>query len=311
MTFSGEANPVSDSFDYQIIACPTCDVNDTRTLGARGGSAHRAAAGEQCTIVQCRRCDLIYANPFPFPRDLDALYSNEESYFQHHDPIPEKIERRKELVTRMAGFTRGRRLLDVGAGQGETVAAALSLGWDAWGVESSARFAREAEKSCPGRVIHGELESGHASLPDGSFDVVILAAVMEHFHHPTRVLEAVARALRPGGVLFVDVPNEAGLYFMVGNLWQRLQRRNWVVNLAPTFSPYHVFGFSRGSLTAMLAKYQLTPVDLRFYGGQSLVAFAPTPRRALEWLGSHAIHELSKLGELGTYIECVARKRSA
>jgi hypothetical protein len=34
--------------------------------------------------------------------------------------------------------------------------------------------------------------------------------------------------LKPGGIFYIDAPNEDGLYMSVGNLYMRAQERDWV-----------------------------------------------------------------------------------
>jgi hypothetical protein len=108
--------------------------------------------------------------------------------------------------------------------------------------------------------------------------------------------------LRKGGALYFSVPNEMGLYFRLGNLYQRLRGRDWVVNLAPTFAPYHVFGYSQKSIDALLRKHQLQAAEWKFvnvpnvlpaYGG--LVPF-------LERQMCHVVNAVSTAGDLGTYV---------
>lgn len=45
---------------------------------------------------------------------------------------------------------------------------------------------------------------------DASFDVVVVSELLEHVHDPEPVLAEAARVLRPGGLLFGDVPTEMG-----------------------------------------------------------------------------------------------------
>ncbi len=84
------------------------------------------------------------------------------------------------------------------------------------------------------------------------WDVILLAAVLEHLYEPMPVLRRVRDALRPGGLVYIDVPNECALYTRVGNLYQRLRGRDWAVNLSPTFPPFHVVGFCPESLKRAL-----------------------------------------------------------
>ena len=151
----------------------------------------------------------------------------------------------------------------------------------------------------------------HCNFENAAFDVVILSAVLEHLYQPNDTLREIARVLRPGGALFVDVPNEEGLYFRVGNLYQRLRGRNWVVNTAPTFSPFHLFGFGPHSLRKLLHKHGLRPTDWRVYPGESMVPAHGSSIAMLERLAAKAVTAASSVGELGTYIETWAIKESS
>lgn len=248
----------------------------------------------------------MYANPFPFPRDLDALYSGTEGYFEN---LEGRDDAAFETPLKMIeDLTPGRRLLEVGAGQGNLVAMALRRGWDAWGIESASAFAEAANRRCPGRVFHGSIEEAPDELVREPFDAVILAAVLEHLHHPTRVLAAIARVLKPGGVLYLDVPNESGLFYLAGNLWERLRGSRAVVQLSPTFPPYHVFGFTPGALDSMLRSQGLEPAVWKFYAGVSTLPLQRSLRGAVEWAGSRVVHAASGLGQLGNTMVVLSRR---
>jgi SAM-dependent methyltransferase len=174
-------------------------------------------------------------------------------------------------------------------------------GWEATGIELSPNFADHASKRSGAEVLLKPLED--CGFDDGSFDAVLLSAVLEHLYNPNEVLSEIARILRPGGALFLDVPNEAGLYFHVGNLYERLRGRDWVVNLAPTFSPFHVFGFTPKSLRALLLKHGFEVRRWYVYSGKTLVPAHGGLVGRLERRASSIVGALSKIGNLGTYIE--------
>lgn len=245
--------------------------------------------------------------PFPIGAlgqhyDLDA-----DAYFQGHDKdskmksAVELMEQAKKLLGRTG------RLLDVGVGRGEVLIAAKDRDWDVEGVEPSESFADYAKERIGVKIWRHPVEN--ATIPSNSFDVVILGAVLEHLYNPDLVMRKVAEILRPGGLLYVDVPNEGGLYFRVGNIYQRLRGRDWCVNLAPTFSPFHVFGFGPKSLRKLLKKYGLTPQVWTVYGGTSLVSAHGGLIGMVEKQASRAVTALSNLGEMGTYIETWAVKK--
>jgi SAM-dependent methyltransferase len=252
------------------------------------------------------------------------------SYFGHHDS-ERKLAWARQGLTHAELLVGGRGcLLDVGAGRGEVLVAARELGWRAVGIEPSSSFAEDIERRSGidrrlsgGRYSGPEHRSGaerraavdirrevieRCGFEAGSFDVVILGAVLEHLYNPDETVAEIARVLRRGGVLFVDVPNEEGLYFRLGNLYQKLRGRNWTVNLAPTFEPFHVFGFGPRSLRALLNKHGLTARDWRVYGGESMVPARAGVFGAVERLAARAVTAASNYGGLGTYIETWAVK---
>jgi SAM-dependent methyltransferase len=78
-------------------------------------------------------------------------------------------------------------------------------GWDAFGMDFSPHAAAVARARYGLRVIEGTLP--HAEVPPGSLDAVTLRMVLEHVHDPAKMLGAAFDALKPGGHLFVAVPN--------------------------------------------------------------------------------------------------------
>ena len=297
-----------NGYEWIVQDCPVCKAPPTKFLGRRGGSAHRAGLGIECDVWRCGRCGLVFPNPMPVPASgIEQHYAlDADSYFQHHD-IDTKCFNMYALLQRAAELTGGKgKLLDVGAGRGELLKKAREDGWISVGIEPSSSFASYAASFSGAEIRRESLEQ--CAFPSSSFDVVILSAVLEHLYNPDETIKEIARILRPSGALFVDVPNEQGLYFQVGNLYQKLCGRDWVVNLAPTFSPFHVFGFGTRSLRALLAKHGLEPRDWRVYGGTSVLPSRGNARDTLEVLASRAVTMLSNIGSLGTYIETWAIK---
>lgn len=299
---------VRDGYRWVAQRCPVCEAPPAKYLGRRGGAAHREGTGIECRIWRCQRCELVFPNPMPLPAGgVEELYAlDPEHYFQNHD-FEDKMSSARHMVAEASRLTGGHgRLLDVGSGRGDVLVAAREANWEAVGVDLSHSFADYAERRSGARVMREPIE--RCGFEDDSFDAVILAAVLEHLYDPDATVREIARVLRPGGAFFVDVPNEAGLYFRLGNLYQKLRGRDWVVNIAPTFEPFHVFGFSPRALRALLRKHGLEVRDWRVYGGRSMVPRRGGTLGALEHLAARAVTAASNLGELGTYIETWAVK---
>jgi SAM-dependent methyltransferase len=297
---SGEAQ---EQYRWESQDCPICELPPDKFIGKRGGAAHRMGLGEQSDIWSCGRCGLIFPNPMPTPAGgLDQHYDlDADEYFQHHDCGAKTNIAHVLLAQAEALCGRKGRLLDVGSGRGQFLRAAVEDGWDAVGIEPSPQFAKYAAEHSGVEVIAKPVEQ--CELETASFDAVILAAVLEHLYRPDDTIREIARILRKGGVLFLDVPNEGGLYFKLGNLYQRIRRRNWTVNLAPTFPPFHIFGFTPKSLKALLAKHELQPVKWRVYGGSAMVPASGGLTGSLEQAAARFVTAVSEFGSLGTYIE--------
>jgi SAM-dependent methyltransferase len=77
--------------------------------------------------------------------------------------------------------------------------------------------------------------------PDGTFDAVYAQDVLEHLSRPREELAEIARVLRPGGALYVHVPNYASLTIRCG-----------VSRFAYNEPPGHLNFFTPTTLTAML-----------------------------------------------------------
>lgn len=297
-----------ENYRWLEQACPVCEVSPTKRLGRRGGAAHREGRGVECEVWRCGGCGLVFPNPMPVPvGGAEQHYGvPPDDYFENHD-MGDKLAAAAAMLERASALTGGAgRLLDVGSGRGELLLAARRAGWQAVGVDPSPAFARYAARYSGVEVREEPVE--RCGFESESFDVIILAAVLEHLYNPDETVRELARLLRRGGALYVDVPNEQGLYFRAGNLYQRLRGRDWVVNTAPTFEPFHVFGFSPKSLRALLAKHGLTPVDWHVYGGTAMVGARGGLVGSFEQLAARAVTKLSNVGSLGTYIEAWAVK---
>ena len=304
-----EMTSLTKTYEWVPQRCPICDRPPTKYLGRRGGSAHREQLGVETEIWRCGECGLTFPHPMPMPvGGLHQHYAvSPDSYFEHHD-TENKTQNAVDFLTQAEELAGSKgTLLDIGAGRGELLHAGVKLGWRAIGIEPSTTFAAHAAKLSGAEVRREPVEQ--CSFASSSFDVVILGAVLEHLYNPDETIQEISRILRPGGALFVDVPNEQGLYFLLGNLYQKLRGRDWVVNLAPTFSPFHVFGFNPKSLRALLAKHGLRPERWQVYAGESLVPARTGLLSSVERQAARAVTAISKVGSLGTYIVTWAIKQ--
>lgn len=300
---------IRDGYRWVKQDCPICNIAPTKFIGMRGGEAHREGSGVSCEIWACEKCSLIFPNPMPVPIEGAGQHYDIEAehFFDNHDQEKKDIAAKEFLDQAEDTLGYKGKLLDVGTGRGEILRRAKLEGWDASGVEPTAAFADFAEKYSGAKVYRQLLEK--CGFADGEFDVVILSAVLEHLYNPDEVVGEISRILKPGGLFFFDIPNERGLFFKVGNTYQKLKGRNWCVNLSPTFAPFHLFGFSPKSIKVLLDKHNLGIKKWRVYGGESFLPARDGLIGKIEDGASKVITKMSNLGEMGSYIETWAVKK--
>jgi SAM-dependent methyltransferase len=148
------------------------------------------------------------------------------------------LPRRKAVLARK----RSGRLLDVGCGAGDFLHAMDRIGdWEVQGIEPGEIPAAKARQLYGLDVQVGQLEE--VDIPDASFDVVTMWHVLEHVTHPRLTLQAVARVLRPDGILILACP--------VVDCWEaRLFGPNW----SGFDVPRHLYTFSRKTLRRLLVE---------------------------------------------------------
>jgi ubiquinone/menaquinone biosynthesis C-methylase UbiE len=97
------------------------------------------------------------------------------------------------------------RLLEVGCGWGEALDYASRLGWEASGVDISAECVAECLRRYPHLDVR-QMPAEKLDFPGAAFDRVESFHVLEHVDDFPAALGEMARVLKPGGRLTVEVP---------------------------------------------------------------------------------------------------------
>lgn len=292
------------------IVCPICKKRDFRSLGMRGGPYQRNKLGVPVEIVQCNECSLLWPEPFPFPVDPSGLYGDPSKYFAHEDEGV-KLKGAHNLVIRPALEhlrMKSPSLLDVGSGRGELLRAAREAGFeDVTGLELAQETIEDVRKRYGINLVGKTIEE-YALDAGRTFDLVTFSAVLEHVHDPDAAIAAAAKLTHQGSMLYLDVPHEPNLLTMLFGAANRLRGRRGVINLSPTFEPFHVFGFNKRSLRALLNKHGFEIVSTWVHSDMDIPMFNAMRSKALK-LGVRAFAAMANWTGTAANMYVWARRR--
>jgi SAM-dependent methyltransferase len=239
--------------------CNMCGspVAGHKVLGKRLNRPQRWRPGNKVgiatTVLRCRKCGLVYANPQPIPERLEDHYGVPPEDYWHVEYFSVSPGYLAGQIATFKRLHRGGpagplRALDVGVGIGKAMVALANAGFDVYGVEPSEPFYRRAtdrmsiEKN---RIQLAPVED--AAFEPASFDFINFGAVLEHLFDPSAVLQKALGWLRQDGLIHVEVPSSAWLMSRLARLFYRVTGSDYVVNTCPMHPPYHLYEFGLGS----------------------------------------------------------------
>lgn len=162
----------------------------------------------ELTSQVCLNCGFMTYSPRPTEEDLRAKYAFLTSRPEERRESPSGIQferketqRMQRIYKRVAGRidNSSRSILDYGGGDGKLLAPFLQNGF--------AGFLVDYEPNpLPGIIKLGdELDD---MPPDQQFDVILCNHVLEHLADPVDTVRRLRKHLKPGGVLYAEVPME-------------------------------------------------------------------------------------------------------
>lgn len=224
-----------------------------------GGTEHelvcdRIRGGIQCRVMRCTSCGVAvledrfftpeelakqYSTTYAFSPSQGSLIGTEWSSYGHY---------LRRIADRLDPATT--RLMEIGAGPGHFVGMVKDKVKEVVAVELNASQADHCRRT-HGVTVH---DRPIEDLSYGAeFDVVCMFSVLEHIPDPHAFLRKAMEFVRPGGVLFIEVPNIADPLLAVYDVPSYAESY---------FRPVHLFNFGRTSLSALLtgagfAKYAI------------------------------------------------------
>lgn len=273
-----------------VECCPACGSaeRDARRYRRRDDAGIMPDVWQ---MVSCANCGSLYLDPRPDAESLPRAYQDYYTHQAEHEDVPGsgaggvlwslihgylnwrfgmrrapsnalgalvflvieplrlKLDYYGRHLTRKR-FPEPERLLDVGCGNGAFLTRAREMGWQVTGCEPDAK----AVAVCQAQgldVLQGDIFN--AALDNRMFDVVTISHVLEHVTNPKALLERAYTLLRPGGTIWVAVPNPGSVGLRIyGSAWRGLH------------VPFHLCIPSQKQLTLLLlsAKF-LLPESMR------------------------------------------------
>lgn len=197
--------------------CPACAAGASTPIAGLERDGWRT--------VRCDHCAFVFLDEAPV---YEAL-SETLAWSQQFQKEKKRRRQKQPLVSWLDQSTRWRlhlmrddewryicahldagRVLDVGCGPRNRIPEVFTpFGIE---IEKAAAEAAQTEMAARGgRVIHAPALEGLEAFEADFFDGMIMRSYLEHELHPRDVLERAFTRLRPGGVLYVKVPNFATL----------------------------------------------------------------------------------------------------
>jgi 2-polyprenyl-3-methyl-5-hydroxy-6-metoxy-1,4-benzoquinol methylase len=262
---------------HPISECNMCGslTSSNKVLGKRlNGSQGRkpeTKIGVTVSIIQCAKCGLIYSTPQPRPFDIQDHYGiPPEDYWKRKDDYFKISDNyyKKEIgiLKSLLNFKEGMKVLEIGAGLGKGMIMCERAGFEAYGLESSEPFYERAisqMKISPDRLQLTMVEN--ADYAENQFDVINMLAVLEHFYDASDSVERALKWVKPGGLIYIEVPSSNWLIGRMLNAYYKLTGRDYVGNLSPMHEPFHLYEFSLKSFEENAKKLNYEIAFHEFY----------------------------------------------
>lgn len=241
------------------VPCALCGATEAPLLGQENGYSVRRCA-----------CGLVFVSPQPSAEDLTLFYGQyfpEEAGALWGEIMARNFDADAAYV---AAHAKPGRALDIGAGHGHFLARLKKAGWTVEGLDLSDDAAAAAKKDYGIEVRREMFRSGLVQA--GSYDLVTAWYVLEHVQDPAGFLAEACRALKPGGLFGLRVPN-----MTFSKLFLALRRVPGMAALlyaagvgtdgkSSHFNlldpPTHLYGYSPATLKALLEKAGFGSVEI-------------------------------------------------
>lgn len=169
---------------------------------------------EHFEVWECKHCTLRFTQNIPEQEEI-ARYYQSENYISHsdtdkgfinkayHQVRKRTLLKKKNLIKQVTAKKTGS-VLDIGSGTGAFLHTMQLANWQVTGLEPDA-MARQKSIELYGLQLKASEDL--YTLPTNSFDAITMWHVLEHVHDLHGYINQMNNLLRPGGKIFIAVPN--------------------------------------------------------------------------------------------------------
>lgn len=241
--------------DYRFDAltkCPMCGQKAHffgKRLDRSQGLRPEKIGGFEIKLDKCENCQLVYPNPIPVALNVErygegitdelwsrrALVDQENFIFELTILKTLTDQPLKELVA-----------LDIGFGLGNSLVTLSASFKEVHGLEPFAGLFNRALTTYSQRINTTLLKQQsleEANYADKQFDFIFFEAIQHLPDLPGGIQKALTW-LKPGGILYVEVPSSAYLFHRMINLVYKIRGTRFVMNTSPMHGNFSYYEFS-------------------------------------------------------------------
>jgi len=171
--------------------------------------------GENRNVYYCDKCELGMLDNEKNEEELKKFYSKE--YREKFKPKIDKKTTPQELFDTYSLFQQNRvnlikkhlkknvRLLEIGCSAGMFLYQIKKHIKEIVGIDYDLESAKFASEKCDCAVFTEEIEK--TNLEKKTFDIICAFQTLEHIKNPYNFLSTIIQYLKPGGIIYLEVPN--------------------------------------------------------------------------------------------------------
>lgn len=251
-----------DTDNFEI---PPCTLTGKTNYEDFPWGAYHLNLTDPIRVARCKDTGMLYLCPRPNKKNRDSILqgiipkaladygSKGYNYATVEELRINDFTNRIVIFNKIFKEEQSRTLLDVGTSGGALLDVASKSGWKVQGIEP---FLEDVKK-CQAKghdVVQGYAES----LPyaDNTFDVVHTSHVFEHLEDPLLAAREAYRVLKPGGLLFIEVPNQLDNFGFHRDMFLRnvKQRKRDIASI------HHLWFFGKGTLRQLYQRAGFTTI---------------------------------------------------